>query len=196
MKYLRNLAVENKKLAFYLVALVAIGVFALTLGRTSSGDRTTTNTTDPAEIPAQATATYHTSLTFEQEHALEARLEEFFSMVEDAGKVRVMLSPFTGRETIYAVDINKSESSSTEQDAQGGTRETHQYQIQENTVMITDRQGTDRPLVLREVEPQIHGIVIIAEGGSCPFVRDALTRAARAVLGLEAHRIQVLSGSF
>jgi len=198
MKYLRNLAVENKKLAFYLVALVAIGVFALTLGRTPGSGRSEADIVGNMEAPyppLQAT-TYHTSLTFEQERALETRLEEFFSMVEDAGQVRVMLSPFTGRETVFAVDVNKSESSSTEQDAQGGTRETHQYQLQESTVMITDRQGTDRPLVLREVEPQIHGIVIIAEGGSCPFVRDALTRAARAVLGLEAHRIQVLAGSF
>ncbi|MCL1787241.1 MAG: stage III sporulation protein AG, partial [Defluviitaleaceae bacterium] len=55
------------------------------------------------------------------------------------------------------------------------------------------RQGVGTPLVLREVEPRIEGIVIIAEGGDSPFVRDALTRAARAVLGLEAHMIQVLT---
>ena len=195
MKFLRKLAVENKKLAFYLVALVALGVFALTLGR---------NIPTPADIidyvaekpPATAQPTTHATTTFEQERALEARLEAFFSLVEGAGTVRVMISPLTGRETIFAVDVNKSESSSTEQDAQGGTRETRQYQSQEKTVIITDRQGTSNPLVLREVEPQIRGIVIIAEGGDSPMVRDALTRAARAVLGLEAHTIQVLKGNF
>jgi len=195
MKFLRKLAVENKKLAFYLVALVALGVFALMLGR---------NIPAPADIidyvtekpPAATQPTYHVTTTFEQERALEARLEAFFSLVEGAGKVRVMISPLTGRETIFAVDVNKSESSSTEQDAQGGTRETRQYQSQEKTVMITDRQGTSNPLVLREVEPQIRGIVIIAEGGNSPVVRDALTRAARAVLGLDAHMIQVLTGNF
>jgi len=195
MKFLRKLAVENKKLAFYLVALVALGVFALTLGR---------NIPTPADIidyvtekpPATIQPTYHATTAFAQERALEARLEEFFSLVEGAGKVRVMISPLTGRETIFAVDVNKSESSSTEQDAQGGTRETRQYQSQEKTVMITDRQGTSSPLVLREEAPQIQGIVIIAEGGDSPIVRDALTRAARAVLGLDAHTIQVLTGNF
>ena len=194
MKFLRKIAVENKKLAFYLVALVALGVFALMLGR---------NIPTPADIidyvaekPLPAAPTYHAATAFEQERALETRLEEFFSLVEGAGKVRVMISPLTGRETIFAVDVNKSESSSTERDAQGGTRETHQHQSQEKTVMITDRQGTNNPLVLREVAPQIQGIVIIAEGGDSPVVRDALTRAARAVLGLDAHTIQVLKGSF
>jgi len=192
MKFLRKLAVENKKLALYLVALVAIGVFALTLGRILP---------TPAEVvdlvtekpPDAILPTYHATTAFEQERALESRLEEIFSLVEGAGKVRVMISPFTGRETIFAVDVNKNESYSIEKDAQGGTRETRQHQSQEKTVMVTDRQGTDSPLVMRETEPQISGIVIVAEGGDSPIVRDALTRAARAVLGLDAHKIQVLT---
>jgi stage III sporulation protein AG len=94
---------------------------------------------------------------------------------------------------VFAIDIDESISFSTEQDSEGGSRETRQQQSREETVMITDRQGTDRPLVLREIEPRIEGVVIIAEGGDSPFVRDALTRAARAVLGLDAHMIQVLA---
>jgi len=132
----------------------------------------------------------------EPSQSLEMRLEEFFSMVEGAGQVRVMLGPSTGHETVYAIDVNQSGSSTTEKDAQGGTREITQHQSQEKTVMITDRQGTDRPLVLREIPPQAQGIVIIAQGGDSPFVRDALTRAAVAVLGVESHRVQVLQGDF
>jgi len=191
MKYLRNLAVENKKLTFYLVAAVAFGVFALVLGRSTSN--TTTENEISAASPYQSIITTATT-PFELERALEARLEEIFSLVENVGRVRVMISPLSGGETVFAVDVNKSESSSVEQDAQGGTRETQQQQSQENTVLVTDRQGTNMPLVLREIEPATQGIVIIAEGGHCPFVRDALTRAARAILGIDAHRIQVLTG--
>ena len=194
MNLLRKLAVENKKLAFYLVALVALGVFALTLTRNSPAP---SNDTDIAaeNTTAANPQTNHASSpsSFEQERALEARLEEFFSLVEGAGRVRVMISPLTGRETVFAVDVNMSQSSSKEEDSQGGTRETNQYQSQKQTVIITDRQGTSRPLVVREADPQIHGIVIIAEGGESPFVRDALTRAARAMLGIDAHNIQVLT---
>jgi len=194
MNYLRKLAVENKKLAFYLVALVALGVFALMLGRSQLPALPSYTTPEKPQEPNNLFN--HETSAFAQEQALETRLEEFFSLVEGAGRVRVMISPLTGRETVFAVDVSKSGSASNEEDSQGGTRETHQYQSQEQTVIITDRQGTDTPLILREIDPQITGIVIIAEGGDSPFVRDALTRAARAMLGVDAHNIQVLTGSF
>ena len=190
MKLLKKVATENKKIVYYLVALIAVGVFALVVrpGESPTGDVREPDATPLAPAAAQPSA--------EPEISLEARLEEFFSMVEGAGQVRVMLGPNTGHETVYAIDVTQSGSSTTEKDAQGGTREVTQHQSQEKTVMITDRQGTDRPLVLREIPAQVQGIVIIAEGGDNAFVRDALTRAAVAVLGVESHRVQVLHGSF
>jgi len=197
MKFLHKLAVENKKLAFYLVALVALGVFALILSRNALApveEIFTAGGGNSAEQPYAHNHAYHApSPAFAQERALETRMEEFFSLVEGAGQVRVMISPLAGHETVFAVDENMSRSVSNEQDAQGGTRETEAYQSQMQTVIITDRQGTDRPLVVREIHPQVQGIVIIAEGGSSPFVRDALTRAAMAMLGIDAHNIQVLT---
>ena len=192
MKYLR-MVVENKKLAYYLVALVALGIFALVLRRGIPVENV-----EPIFVGPPETHYNHAMLptAFEVERALETRLEEFFAIVEGAGKVRVMISPLAGRETVFAVDVNLNNSYSREEDSQGGTRETRQHHSQEETVILTDRQGVDRPLVVREIEPQVLGIVIIAEGGDNAFVRDALTRAAMAMLGLEAHMIQVLKGNF
>ena len=192
MKYLR-MVVENKKLAYYLVALVALGIFALVLRRGIPVENV-----EPIFVGPPETHYNHAILptAFEVERALETRLEEFFALVEGAGKVRVMISPLAGRETVFAMDVNLNNSYSREEDSQGGTRETRQYYNQEKTVILTDRQGVDRPLVVREIEPQVLGIVIIAEGGDNAFVRDALTRAAMAMLGLEAHMIQVLKGNF
>ena len=121
------------------------------------------------------------------ERELEKRLEEIFSLVNGAGRVRVMVSPLGGREWVYAKNANTTQTQTSEKDAQGGTREHRHDQSNEQTVVIGDR-----PLVLREIAPQVEGIVIIAEGGDCAFVRDALTRAARSILGVEPHRIQVL----
>jgi len=199
MNYLRKLAVENKKLAFYMAGLVALGALALFLGRFVYTPENTLFSETPLHegvfyLPIYGYETPESAeRAFLYERALEQRLEEFFSMVDGAGLVRVMVSPMSGRETVFAVDVNEHRSYSMEQDSEGGSRESRQQQTQEETVMITDRQGTDRPLVLREIEPRIEGVVIIAEGGDCPFVRDALTRAARAVLGLDAHMIQVLT---
>jgi len=191
MNILQKIATENKKIVYYLVALIAVGVFALVIRPSGVSSGEVFHESDETLLLPMAAQTAP-----EPTLSLEVQLEEFFSMVEGAGQVRVMLGPSTGHEIVYAIDVNQSGSSTVEKDAQGGTREVTQHQSQEKTVMITDRQGTDRPLVLREIPAQVQGIVIIAEGGDNAFVRDALTRAAVAVLGVESHRVQVLHGSF
>jgi len=112
--------------------------------------------------------------------------------VEGAGAVRVMLGFSTVAETVFAVDTTANESLTREVDAQGGTRDTQQSNQTQQTVLVPGNGGT-QPLVLRETVPTVEGIVIIAQGGGDAIVRANLTRAAQAMLGLDAHRIQVLA---
>ena len=201
---LRKLAVENKRLAVWLAAIVVLGAAMMLMGRFMREPQNAAEDHENEQFSSAYNASVgpglggseaaaHSVATFTYERALEERLEDFFALVEGAGRVRVMVSPLTAGETVFAVDVNASSTHTVEQDAEGGSREVNQQQSHSQTVMISDRQGSDHPLVLREELPRVEGIVIIAEGGDCPFVRDALTRAARAVLGLDAHKIQVLT---
>jgi len=197
MKYLQKyMEAKDRKIVMYLVMIVAAGAMLMLWGRTARRADVIQPGSEPQvvaafqyqlpEQPAQATH-------IRPERALEEELEAFLSLVNGAGRVRVMVSSFGGRETVFAVDTNSSHSYVVEEDAQGGTRDQRQHTTQEQTVIITDRNGLDQPLILREIDHRIEGVVIIAEGGDDPFVRDALTRAAMAVLGADAHRIQVLA---
>ncbi|MCL2197763.1 MAG: hypothetical protein FWB80_02460 [Defluviitaleaceae bacterium] len=192
-KVFRKLMAENKMLAIVLVVFVVLGAILLFMGRFMREPEEYIRDFfyGAAELTEITPATLQEVFHYEQ--AIERRLEEFFSLVEGAGSVRVMVSPLGSTETVFAIDVNETRAQSTEADSQGGTRETENHQRAEQTVIITNRQGADTPLVIREIEPRIEGIVIIAEGGDNPLVRDALTRAARAVLGLEAHMVQVLT---
>lgn len=191
MKIFRKLA-EDKKMAAFLVLMVVAGAGFLLAGRLmNEPEEYIREAFYPAHAPQEAESFVLESFLHEQ--AIEERLEEFFAMVAGAGRVRVMVSPLMGRETVFATDVNETRSYSMEQDSEGGSRETRHYQINEKIVIHGQGQGTAKPLVIREIEPRIEGVVIIAEGGDSPHVRDALTRAARAVLGLEAHMVQVLT---
>ena len=189
-KILREKATSDKKFIYYPIALTALGAMALALSGCPDSTRTATPQPQAWEEVIEIQSPQP---SFYQERALEKRLEEIFSLVEGAGQVRVMISPLGGRETVFAVDTVQTQNHSVEEDSHGGSREQRQYSSQEQTVIISDRQGTDRPLVLREVEPSVEGIVIIAQGGNNAQVRADLTRAAQAVLGLDAHMIQVLA---
>ena len=197
MKFLRRFAeAKDKKIFIYLVMLAAAGVLLMMMGRS---DRNPRASEPEARAETSQGLTYspedptpHTQHV-RDERAIEEELEEFFSLVQGAGRVRVMIGALGDRETVFAVDSTNSRSHIIEEDAQGGTRDQRQYSTQEQTVIIRDQNGIDQPLVLREISPRVQGIVIIAEGGDDPFVRDDLTRAAMAVLGVEAHRVQVLT---
>jgi len=190
-KILREKATGDKKFIYYPIALTALGAMALALSGCPDGSRSVTP--EQPFVWEEIAEIQTPQQSFYQERALEKRLEEIFSLVEGAGQVRVMISPLGGRETVFAIDTVQTQNHSVEEDSHGGSREQRQYSSQEQTVIISDRQGTDRPLVLREVEPSVEGIVIIAQGGNNSQVRADLTRAAQAVLGLDAHMIQVLA---
>jgi len=194
MKYLRKyVEAKDKKTIIYLVMIAAAGILIMLWGRTSRDTVPPASSEEPQLVSTsdQTPAPYNPHAR--SERALEEELEAFFSLAEGAGRVRVMLSAPTNRETVFAIDSTASRSYTLEEDAQGGTRDHRQSTTQDQTVIISDRNGVDQPLVLREIAPRIEGIVIIAEGGDNPFVRDALTRAAMAVLGVEAHKVQVLT---
>jgi len=186
------LKAKDKNTVIYLCMLLALGALLLMMGKgimrgsAEAGDLNPPGLTAEAKAPPPQETELHT-LT-----ALEARLEEAFALMDGVGKVRVLLSatPETARE--YATDANITESVTRETDAQGGSRETHSKSSAEKTIILTDKTGTDQPLILRETAARIAGAVIIAEGGDNVFVKDALTKAACTVLSLEANRVQVL----
>ena len=191
MNHLRKyVEAKDKRIILYLIMIAAAGALLMLWGRTESpptGEGQQAVFMDPEPSPTPPPA--HTR----PERALEEEMEAFLSLIAGAGQVRVMLSSLGGSETVFAVDTTTNRSYTLEEDAGGGTRDQRQHSSQEQTVIITDRNGVDQPLVLREIMPRVEGVVIIAEGGDDPFVRDALTRAARAVLGVEAHMVQVLA---
>jgi len=197
MNTLRKLfRAKDQRTITYLGLLLALGVFIMLLSGPLFRSVSTGNLQEPeryAERMVYETApAVEAHQTHIYERALEHRLEEVLSLVDGAGRVRVLVSFAQRRETVFAVDRNINNSVTREEDAQGGTRYQSNQQEQDNTLIITDRSGLDRPLVVRETEPVVGGVVIIAEGGDNVLVQDALIRATSTLLGIEIHRVQVM----
>ena len=192
--YQDNLA-KDKKVPIYLAVAMVVGVFLIVVA--GSLLRVADGPDDP--MMPQATATFAGPETSESkrtqtcESALEARLEEMLSLVDGAGKVRVMITFAQGREKVLAVDRNVSVSTIQEQDAAGGTRYQSSQQSQDQTLIITDRTGENRPLILTETMPVVGGVIIIAEGGDNVLVRDALIRGTSTLLSIDINKVQVMA---
>lgn len=121
------------------------------------------------------------------EEELEARVKEILSHVDGVGQVDVMIVLKSSEERVVHVDRNTSESSVSEEDAQGGKRVTSSREIEENALS-----AGSQPFVEKELRPELSGIIISAQGGGTPQVRAEISAAMEALFGLPAHKIKVL----
>ena len=122
---------------------------------------------------------------------LEERLETALASVEGVGKVRVMITKKSSGEKIVEKDTPVTDRSTTEE-GDGGNTSTVEKTQEESTVYAQDGNGGQTPYVIEEIEPQIQGVIIVAEGGDNSQVVQNITEAVMALFGVEAHKIKVM----
>lgn len=106
-----------------------------------------------------------------QEPELAQTLSEILSQIDGAGDVSVLLTPASGKETLYQTNENGEHC---------------------DTVIISDSSRNETGLI-RQVNPPVYlGAIVICEGGDKPAVRLAIVDAVSKVTGLGADRISVL----
>lgn len=125
------------------------------------------------------------------EEQLEERLEGILTCVEGAGKVKVMITLESSSTMQVASQGSDSHKEITESDAQGGSRITTESQKEEEKIYTTNDEGESVPFIEKEWMPQVEGVVIVAQGGGDASTAEHLTKAAKAVLGIEVNKITV-----
>lgn len=136
--------------------------------------------------------TYKASNPQTYEEKLEKRLEKEFAKIDGVGKIEVIIMLKTSGEIVINKDVPNSNSETDEVDAQGGKRLIKQTEQQEATVLINNSDGSTKPIILKELEPQISGVVIIAEGGDDIIVKNNLINGAKVLLDVPVHKIEVM----
>ena len=118
----------------------------------------------------------------QEEHLLEVteeQLKGILSQIKGAGKVEVLLTCATSERNVLYSDerISSSENSQT---------------TERETVLITDGNRGEEPLVEQVIAPEYMGAVIVCQGASNPTVRLAISDAVSKATGLGLDRISVL----
>ena len=121
---------------------------------------------------------------------LEDRLSRILSQIEGAGEVKVMITLKSSAEKVLDKDTE------SDQDSQGGTRQSSKASKKENTVYASDSdsatQGSGSPYVSKELSPEIEGVVVIADGGGNAVVKENISSAVQALFDIEPHKIRIM----
>lgn len=123
---------------------------------------------------------------------LEERLENALRKVEGVGQVEVMITLKGSKEVIVLKDEPYTQSRVNEADGNGGKRITSSHNQEENTIMIENQDGSKTPYVLKELEPQVEGILIISEGGDNVSIINQIIEATQVLFGVQAHKVKVM----
>lgn len=123
---------------------------------------------------------------------LEKRLEKILSNVEGVGEVQVMITLKSNGEKVVEKDRESSESVVKEQASETEKTESHDITQKETTVTYSQESGNGEPYVIKELEPEIEGVLVIAQGGDSPTVAKNISEAILALFPVDAHKIKVM----
>lgn len=162
------------------IALIVIVLYLLASGLESS-------------MKDKAQASSGVQVTSVAEADIEQRLKEVLSCIRGAGKVEVMITYDTSREIVPAMTTSVNSTGSETSD--GGKSSSSQQSTESTQPATVSGSDGNSPIVLKEIEPIVRGVIVVAEGAADVSVRMDLQRAVRAVLDIPLSRIEVFERS-
>ncbi len=109
---------------------------------------------------------------------LEQRLTEFIASIEGAGSVKVMVTLESGEEQVFARDNDSS--AETGADGRNNWKEKSEY-------IIIDGEAVR----VKVLSPEVRGVAVVCTGADSEKVRQEITGAVCALLGISAARVSV-----
>ena len=194
----RIFSLSKKKLP-WLVVLFLLGVVLLAAGSLLQEEKQkdasviapekAAETAGVADMAAEAISSDLPAV----EQEMGKRLEAILGTVEGVGAVSVTVSLENGPQKVFAENANTNERKIEENDSNGGHRVT--TETTENDQMVLAQPAStsgQQPVVVKEIRPEIAGVLVVAQGAENAEVKVSLTRAVQTLLDLPAHRISIL----
>lgn len=137
-------------------------------------------------------STEEQELTLEEyTECLEKKLEEALTQMAGVGEVKVVITMASSVEKVVEKEQPVNRSNTAETDSQGGSRNVNTLEMGDSTVYSTQN-GQSTPYVVKVLQPQVEGVIVVAQGAGNGNVNRNISEAVQVLFGIEAHKIKVL----
>ena len=117
---------------------------------------------------------------------IEQKLKTILSKVEGAGEVDVVINYESSAELVPALSEQNNVSSNQSDNSSSET-------TNESKDIATIKEGSDvSALIIKEIQPVVRGVIIVAEGAGDIGVRLQLLEAVQTFLDVSAEKVEVL----
>lgn len=178
-----------------LIMVFVVGILIIILsipGIFTSKDRTEKKSVDNHKEAVQNdmnTTSYDTNTYITE---MENKLKNILKKVSGIGEVDVMITLKATKQQVPLKDDPSTQESVNEVDGEGGSRTNNSITREESTVLYTDKNGNLAPYIIQEIEPEIEGVLVIAEGGDDAKIIWDISEAVQALFGIDANKVKVM----
>ncbi len=162
---------DLKKLSLDKIAIFfLVGVFLLIVTIPTEGNSKKKEENTSLDKAVTVSDISETNSSYNEEYItyMETKLTEALEKVEGVGMVNVMITLRSSKESIINKDSPYEQSTTIEKGADGESLENNQMKSEIQTVLI-EQDGETMPYVLKELEPEIKGVIIVCLGGDDPL---------------------------
>lgn len=123
---------------------------------------------------------------------LERQLEQMLSAMEGVGKAEVMITLKDSGESVVEKDLVRTEEHASESGEGSVRRENSTVSVQQSSLYTKNGSQEEVPFISKERNPQIEGVLVVAEGGENAVTVKNISEAILALFPIEAHKIKVV----
>lgn len=182
----------SKKTATNLIIVFCLGLALILVADFYKDIRTDDTALEGVnEDKTQSSAEAYESTEPDYVRNLENELSSILGKIQGAGRVSVMITLKSGKEIIPAKDESVSDKLTNEKDTSGGTRTIDEKTTDDQVVFTSGQGGNSKPLVIKELNPEVKGVIVVAEGAKDSKVKLMLSQAVQTVLDIPAYRVTV-----
>ncbi|WRS28149.1 hypothetical protein U6B65_03200 [Oscillospiraceae bacterium MB08-C2-2] len=121
---------------------------------------------------------------------LEQELTALVSKIEGVGRVQVMVTLEGGVEYVYAQEQKRNTDKTQEITGEQQVGKTYQKEnIEEKYILVESEYGKKQPLILRQLQPKVQGVVILCEGAGNIRVEQVLTQVVTTALPVGSNKV-------
>lgn len=176
MEIIRDRKGKKEQLLILLLVGILLIVIAIPTD-TEHGEKKKGNLSEVSETAADSS--YVTQM--------ERQLENVLQNVQGVGEVSVMITISETSEKI----IEKDEETSVQTSSGEGADSSSSTDRRETSV-YAGSSGSETPYVVKEISPQVEGVLVVAEGGDNAVVVESISEAVQALFGIDPHKIKVM----
>lgn len=122
----------------------------------------------------------------------EKKLEQVLSNIKGTGKVSVMITYVSSSEVVCADNVETQTNTVTEKTENGGIKESETI-IESRSPITIGTQNNENALVVVEKEPEIKGVIVVAQGAENISVKMELQKAVETVLQISPSQVEIFA---